>query len=643
MEYALIERAESRWGRRNHRGWGVKERIMSGSNGTTRLIEFRRLAAVTATLIPIVAIFLFSLYWLHDHVPSWYFWNAGLIFLIVLEVAYWLAAVLAVLGVLVLGPLMFRLKRARRHPTVSRAFLLCVTLIVGLIGAETVGAVWQYRAERRGAVPAGGLRAGTSSTLSAAALAPQEIALPTTFDEAKENGEINLVIIGESSAEGVPYNFWVSIGQIIGWQLRELITGRPVRVQVLATSGDTLERQHEKLGALRRRPDVLMIYCGHNEFSARFSAASDRRHYFDETLPSVWTFLVDRMEDASSVIRLIRETAEKCRIAIPPSRNGHRTLVDGPVYTPNDHNALLIDFRRRLELIVSYAERIGAEPILIVPPANDADFEPNRSFLPAGTTREDREAFRRDFLAARQIEETDPRRSLERYRALLARQPGFAETHYRIAHLLCRDAAWDEAYQHYVMARNLDGFPMRMLSTFQRTYHEVAARHACILIDGQSYFHAIGRHGLLDNMIFHDGIHPSLRGQIALAQAVLQSIEKRRLFGWPHDLAAPVIDPVDCAQHFNLTPDIWRRVCLWGIMFYDLTTGARYDSSRRHQMKDAFATAANRIEAGEPPESVGLPNIGVPEPVPVVNIADSEQSARQASSKRNGSTGGASK
>ena len=57
--------------------------------------------------------------------------------------------------------------------------------------------------------------------------------------------------------------------------------------------------------------------------------------------------------------------------------------VDVPVYTSAEYERLLDDFRRRLEAIVAYAERIGALPVLIVPPANDADFEPSRSFLDA--------------------------------------------------------------------------------------------------------------------------------------------------------------------------------------------------------------------------------------------------------------------
>jgi lysophospholipase L1-like esterase len=409
----------------------------------------------------------------------------------------------------------------------------------------------------------------------------------------------------------------VSVGAIVAWQLQEILPARPARLQVLAESGHTLEWQQRRLQHVTRRPEILIIYAGHNEISGRLFWWRDPPYYFDDELPTAWSLMVERAEAVSPLCGMIRETADKCRIAIPPPRTGYRALVDVPVYTSTEFTTLLLDFRRRLEAVVTYAERVGAIPVLILPPANDAGFEPNRSFLPAATPRGERNAFARDFLAARRLESGDPAAAITAYRALLARQPGFAEAHYRLAQLLDRASAWDEAYEHYVAARDLDGYPMRCVTAFHDIYREVAARHDCILIDSQAYFHAIGRHGLLDDHLFFDGMHPSFRGQIALAQAVLHSLRERGAFGWPADSPAPIIDPARCAEHFGLKRAAWRYVCAWGIMFYDLCHSMLYDQTRRRAMKQVFATAVDRIDAGEPAESLGIPSVGVPEPVPV--------------------------
>ena len=582
-------------------------------------ISIRKLAVLTAALVPLAFALVLLFFWLHDHIPRWVYWQIALDFLIAVKLLYWAVVVLTAIGIVAVGVIFSRHRQRLHRPTAFRVLVLGVSLALGLMVAETTCAIWRYESQKKAALPIQGasdnprferLRRTARST-------PQDIPLPTTFTEKKPAGEIHLVVLGESSAEGVPYNFWVSIGQILAWQLNQRLPGRPCYITTLATSGDTLEKQHAKLANIKRRPDVIIIYCGHNEFSARFGPSRDVDYYFDARLPSVWSVLGDRIRQLSPLTALIDETADKCRIAIPPAGN-QRSLVDVPVYTSSDYQALQSDFDRRLNSIVAYAaanrgvtdsdratgqrRRIRAQPFVSSP----------------GHQPRDRAAFRQDFLAARQLETSDPRRSLEQYRHLLASQPKFAETHYRIAQLLERDAAWEDAYEHYVRARDLDGYPMRMPSVFQDVYREVAAHHDCILIDSQAYFHAIGRHGLLDDNFFHDQVHPSLRGQIALAQAVLQALCERRSFGLPADSPASVIDPGECVKHFGIEHLVWRRICLWGIMVYGATAGARYDPSARLQMKLEFATAANRIEAGEAPESVGLPNIGVPAPVPLV-------------------------
>ena len=162
---------------------------------------------------------------------------------------------------------------------------------------------------------------------------------------------------------------------------------------------------------------------------------------------------------------------------------------------------------------------------------------------------------------------------------------------------------------------------MRFPTDFQKVYHEVADRHACILIDGQSYFHAVAEHGLLAEHFFHDAMHPSLRGQIALSQAVLHELHAKG----PR-LAAR--SPRPAHRPGRMLPEIQDQLSRMGIYLpvghYVLRplVPAAYDSSHRVAMKEVFGQAYNRIHAGAAPESVGLANIGLPERVPA---ATSEQ------------------
>ena len=90
-------------------------------------------------------------------------------------------------------------------------------------------------------------------------------------------------MLGESSATGVLRSIpWLSVGDIVAWKLGEVIPGGGSDALVLAKPGDTLEGQYRKLAGLRRRPDALIVYCGHNEFAARIPWSARNDHYRDE-------------------------------------------------------------------------------------------------------------------------------------------------------------------------------------------------------------------------------------------------------------------------------------------------------------------------------------------------------------------------
>jgi lysophospholipase L1-like esterase len=569
-------------------------------------------------LLPVVLAALLLFFWIRDHVPRWVYWRIGLGFLIALEVAYIAVPVLALVAAPLLVVHGLRARRrgqGRRALWLARGLLLSLSVLLGAVLSETAAATWRAWADRgllRMTVDRGSKPQGTPPLQ----IDPQPITLPSQFPEPSGDDEVHLVVLGESSAAGVPYNFWLSIGHIVTWKLQEAIPDRQFRLNIVAQSGAVLEQQHELLSRLSRRPDVLIVYCGHNEFSARIPSTRMVDHYRDQPPPAIWEVFVAWVERTSALCGWIRELSDKCRIAVPPPPEASRSLVDVPAYTPAESRALRADFESRLDQIVTFAEGVGAIPILIIPAANDADFEPNRSFLPAARTYPERAAFARDFLAARRLEAHDPSRALALYRALVVREPEFAETHYRMARLLARAGDGEAAYRHAIRARDLDGLPMRCLTSFQEAYRAVASRHDCILIDAQAGFHAIGARGQLDDHLFHDLMHPSLRGQMVLAQAILDGLHAWRAFGWPEGTPAPRLDPARCAAHFGLGAPEWERICLWGIMVYDAMSPVRYDPSRRRAKKMAFAKAFQRIEKGEAPESVGLPNVGVPTTVP---------------------------
>ena len=477
-------------------------------------------------------------------------------------------------------------RRGTRRTWPIRGLAVCVALSLSLAMAEGVAAAW---------------------------LAWTRVPMPwlkTRFPHPTDTSTVNILVLGASSAFGVPYQDWYSPVEIIVWKLREALPDRRFAIENLARPGLPLDKIHFWMMSLERRPDLVILYAGHNEFDSRYNWSHAAVHYADEQPPSRET-IESFARDHSPLCRLIQQTIGIYRITIPPPRHVTRQLVDVPVYTAAEYAERLHDFRTRLEAMVSYCERLGALVVLVPPPGNDADFEPNRSFLPSRTTRAEREQFAREFDAARQTEQSDPVQAIAAYQALVARQPGFAEAHYRLARLLEAAGRWDEANTHYVAARDGDGFPMRCVSEFLDAYHEVAVRHPrSILVDAPELFRRLSARGTLGDEFFADGLHPSLIGYTALAQAILRGLHARQAFGWPATAPEPVVTPAECAAHFGMDNKKWASICEYDVWFYQMTAYIRYDPSERLAKRSRFLDARRQIEQGIRPETVGVPGLG---------------------------------
>ena len=249
----------------------------------------------------------------------------------------------------------------------ARGTLVGVATMIGLILTESTVAVylsWLHRVPRLRMVDAPSRQAGADDDAS-------------------------IVVVGESSAEGVPFRDWMSVGRIVVWQLRRVFPKRMFHLEVQARAGWTLEQMHQKLAESRLRPDAVILYAGHNEFASRYGWSWEVPHYLDSPC-SGWPFrLAAAVAVHSRICCFLRETRDQALIAERPPLQ-QRLLADAPSHTAAQHQERLDDFRRRLEAILADLQAAGVLTILIIPPANDADFEPNRSVLPSQTPRRKR-------------------------------------------------------------------------------------------------------------------------------------------------------------------------------------------------------------------------------------------------------------
>jgi hypothetical protein len=511
-------------------------------------------------------------------------------------------------GVVLVGSLvagaaaMVRLARGRRlrerRPASARVLLLSVASLLGL-GLLELGA-WGLNVWNR--LPP----------------EPPKIPAPLAMDVPSERhgaDTLRLLVVGESSAEGQPFQPHFSIGHVVAWQVEQARPGRKVDLVMGAVGGTAMPTVLWTLGQQTQRPDIVLLYAGHNEFQARWGWGRTVNYYPEDLVERSRDGLSDRIGTWTPFTSLIHEAVERQSIDIKPIMTTTRLVVDRPVCEPQVRAVIAKRFAAEVEAVVTWCEQAGAVPILVVPSANDVGYDPNRSVLDPHTMKPERDIFGREFLAARELEATDPKAAMSVYRKLVARQPMFAEAHYRLARLLQAEGKIDEAREHDDIARDNDGLPMRCPSEFQQAYYDLAAKYpSIILVDGPKRLRDLSPTKMLDDNLFQDGHHPSFRAYLALAQDALDQMRGRGLFGL-REAAQPPVDPVECAKRFGLdSPKPWIDACRRCAMFWDALAGSRFNASDRRGRAKRLTRAAEAIERGVPPEEAGVPGLGVRPP-----------------------------
>ncbi len=573
-----------------------------------------------------------ALYSLWILVPPWFDYLAGdavrglsresaVLALDLLLILHLTLLALAAFGIVVLGWITAARVSGRRSPArpnrLGRLAAPSLAAIVSLGLVEAGAAVWRAKQWHGPRLPDTILMAKPQDT-------PPPPPVPDRFGPlpgATAKPPMRILVLGESSAKGEPYHPWLSVGQIVGWKLERVFPGRPIEVDIWAYGGANLEAMHKKLAGLAYRPDAMIVYVGHNEFQARYPWTREVEYYLDEDhldSPQAPPFrAASAIARFSPFERLTLDARDQRLVDLRPVREPSRQLVDRPCCTTAERQAILENFAYRLDAIAEFCDAIGTTPIYIIPPCNDAGFDPSRSILEPGAPRAERLAFADQLEQALALETRDRAAEETRLEALVERHPLFAETHYQLARLLEKRGLWSLAKRHFELAREDDALPLRCPDEFRQAYQATAKKHPrMILIDGPKALEKASRHGILGDQFFHDAQHPNLRGYAVLSQAVLDRLAARGALDWPAGVKAPRVDAQACARRFQIDAPRWAEICRREAWFHGVTAAIRHDPRQRARKAARYTKANQAIRAGADPATADIPGWPFPPPPP---------------------------
>jgi len=390
------------------------------------------------------------------------------------------------------------------------------------------------------------------------------------FPPEKPAGTYRIFCVGGSTTYGRPYNDTTSFA---GW-LRELL---PVvdprrRWEVINAGGISyasyrVVRLMKELA--RYKPDLFIVYSGHNEFLEERSYGALR------STPSVvksiaallartrtWTaisLLLDRMG--------VKSSAEQERQAVMPGEVDTMLRRFGPdIYERDDNlqDQILLHYQSSLKRMVDIAKSAQADIIFIVPASNLKDSSPFKSQHTDGINQPDRVQVQN--LLTRALEQIREARWLEASETLntaIEIDPRFAELHYRRGKALFALGRYEEAKVAFTRARDEDICPLRALSSMREKLAEVTRATGSPPIDFITLLEqrqmAEKGHNILGEEYFLDHVHPTIEGNRILAVKLVEVLRERGVVQAGSALDDQTIATIDSRIEDRLDPQLRAR------------------------------------------------------------------------------------
>ena len=305
----------------------------------------------------------------------------------------------------------------------------------------------------------------------------------------KNPQRLRVVMLGESAVAGFPSEEY-SLGRMTRVLWNDRFPARPMEMATLAMvgSGSHILRKFAA-EAMQMKPDVLVIYAGHNEVIGPYGPASQ----FARGLSSGWLARLSlavrntrtgrAMESAiDAAARAMSSGEEKSWKGLDEHRNA-RVAADDPAL-----DTMLAQTRENFRAIIDLATRHGCKVLVCVPAVNLNDWPPMASATGEG------ESAAQEYALGRKLE---------------------------------AEGRISDAWPHYRRACDLDLLRFRADSRVRQAQRSVFGEKDSpnvALVDADRWLHEWNPDFKSDRTFFLEHVHLSFEGRVAVAALIADGI-----------------------------------------------------------------------------------------------------------------------
>lgn len=357
---------------------------------------------------------------------------------------------------------------------------------------------------------------------------------PESFPREKRPNEFRIFCLGGSTVQGRPFAIETSFTT---WLELSLQAADPTRTWDVINCGGVSYASYRLVPileeVLRYEPDLIILYTGHNEF------LEDRTYAHIKRMPAILA-APSSLLARTRTYTLLHEGWMRLRSGQQRTPDGFpvlRTEVDAMLDYRNglaDYHRdeqwrrdTIDHFRYNLRRMVSLAEQAGVPLVLVNPVCNLRDCAPFKSQHREDLTAAELREWEALVEQSAECRKTDLQQSVDLLCKAAQIDDQHAGLHYALAALYDTLRMTDQACEHYVLAKETDICPLRMLEPMHDALAQVATETGTPLVDVRAAFEKISRDNIPGDRYLLDHVHPSIEGHKLIASWLTEELARQ--------------------------------------------------------------------------------------------------------------------
>ena len=364
---------------------------------------------------------------------------------------------------------------------------------------------------------------------------------PQSFAATKGPRTLRVFCLGGSTVQGRPYAAETSFTT---WLKLSLQAARPEAEPEVVNCGGISYASYRLVPIMREllayEPDLFIIYMGHNEFLE--DRTYERIKKMPRALVRLHSVLLNLRSYSLGNRYLSRrrgrgtDAGGSSKTVLPAEAQARLDFEDGLASYHRDdvwRAGTIEHFGRNLATMVRMCREAGVAIILANPVSNLKDCPPFKSQFRTGLSENQMQRIVELREQAGQLDWADTYAKI----GLLEQAVEIDDRHAELLYLLgkCYARIWRfaEAKKWFVLAKEEDVCPLRILEPMHKAIRDVATQYHVPLVDVETLVAERIKDAIPGDEWLLDHVHPSIAGHKLIADALYQTMEEMELIRTP--------------------------------------------------------------------------------------------------------------